>query len=32
MLLVTESPEELLDAFAAYRPPEVPRWIDEEEM
>ncbi|HUP42286.1 MAG TPA: TIGR00730 family Rossman fold protein [Thermoanaerobaculia bacterium] len=32
MLLVTESPEELLDAFAAYRPPEVPKWIDEAEM
>jgi len=32
MLLVTESPEELLDAFAAYRAPEVPKWIDEEEM
>jgi len=32
MLLVAETPEDLLDAFAAYRPPEVPKWIDEEEM
>jgi uncharacterized protein (TIGR00730 family) len=32
MLLVAETPEELLDAFATYRPPEVPKWIDEEEM
>lgn len=32
MLLVARSPEALLDAFAAYRPPDVPKWIDQEEM
>ncbi len=28
MLHVTESPEELLDRFAEYRPPEMEKWID----
>jgi uncharacterized protein (TIGR00730 family) len=31
MLLVSEEPEELLDAFAAYQPPIVRKWIDRDE-
>ena len=27
MLVVAEDPEELLDRFAAWRAPEVPKWI-----
>jgi hypothetical protein len=32
MLLVADRPGELLDRFAAYRPPDVPHWIDESEL
>lgn len=28
LVLAANSPEELLDQFAAYKPPELPRWIE----
>jgi predicted Rossmann-fold nucleotide-binding protein len=28
MLVIAEGPDELLDAFARYRPPTVEKWID----
>ena len=32
MILVETEPEALLEALALYRPPEVPKWIDREEV
>jgi uncharacterized protein (TIGR00730 family) len=32
MILVQTEPEPLLEAFARYRPPEVPKWIDRDEV
>jgi uncharacterized protein (TIGR00730 family) len=32
MVLVETEPEPLLEAFERYRPPEVPKWIDRDEV
>lgn len=32
LLRVAETPEALLDAFAAFEPPDVPRWLDPDEI
>jgi uncharacterized protein (TIGR00730 family) len=32
LLLVAETPEGLLDALAAWAPPDVPRWLDPKEI
>ena len=32
LLLVADTPEALLDALAAWEPPEVPRWLDPKEI
>ncbi|MFC7166271.1 TIGR00730 family Rossman fold protein [Halospeciosus flavus] len=31
LVLVADDPDDLLDRFEAYEPPEVPRWLDESE-